>query len=253
MSRYDRSPDSRRVAVDAPLGLGVITAACASEPPPPPQVPVVVAPEPPPEPACPVGTVKKDGKCRPEQVCLDEQDERERAAIASQSCVGRADCERACGEGRLRSCTDFGVMLQEGKHGAANLEMALTLFKKACVGGDGDACCKLGVAYEEGRGIEKDQARSVELYRQSCNCRSSLGCNDFAFAVEKGQGTGQDKARATGLYVRSCNLGSALGCKNAGVSATTAGPASRRACRARSSCTRAPATAISRAAATTSR
>ncbi len=148
-----------------------------------------------------------------------------------------ANYKKACDNGGLGWCQNYGERAAEGNGMPKNLDIAIAALEKACMGrymgscgpgarflidkddharafklakqgcddSDGDSCYRVGWLYEAGKGApEKSAETAVKFYETSCNFDSPIGCNGLANMKFAGVGTAENKSEAFGLYKKAC-------------------------------------------------
>jgi TPR repeat protein len=97
-----------------------------------------------------------------------------------------------------------------------NLRRAAAIYLQACDAGFAKSCSNLGVLYEEGRGVPADDARAVGLFDKSCAARDPIGCANYALRLTTGRGVAKDTARAARLMAFACSAENGQSCNNLG-------------------------------------
>jgi len=121
--------------------------------------------------------------------------------IAKDLTAGIAALEKACLGHYFRSC-GVGARFLIDKDDYAR---ALTLAKQGCDDEDGDSCYRVGWLTEAGKGgIEKNATAAVTHYETSCKLDAPVGCNGLANMRYAGSGTKEDKPAALDLYKKAC-------------------------------------------------
>lgn len=122
--------------------------------------------------------------------------------------------EKACAADDMESCTNFGVILQNGLAGRAkDHPRAFALTKKACEGSHKGACGNLGTFYVMGQGVEKDEALGVKLLGVACDAEDMGSCVSLAKCLQAGVGGPVDAARAETLLKLACDRGNGQACR----------------------------------------
>ncbi|MGC1498039.1 MAG: tetratricopeptide repeat protein, partial [Sulfitobacter sp.] len=106
---------------------------------------------------------------------------------------------KACLGGITIECANTAFAIQEIKPAEASL-----LWAKACDKGDATSCSNLGIMYQNGVGVGQDEARAAELYQVACTVGNIAGCSNLGIMYQNGIGVGQDEARAAELYQMAC-------------------------------------------------
>ncbi|EAK5748022.1 sel1 repeat family protein [Campylobacter lari] len=91
---------------------------------------------------------------------------------------------------------------------------AIKYYKQACDLNSGISCSNLGVMYEDGKGVEKDNFKAVEFYQKACSLNDNLGCFNLAIMYENGKGIRKDTSKALEYFGKACDLKSDDGCEN---------------------------------------
>jgi TPR repeat protein len=148
-----------------------------------------------------------------------------------------ANYKKACDNGGLGWCQNYGERVAEGIGIAKDRDAAIAALEKACLGSymgscgpgarflidkeeharaktlavkgcaddDGDSCYRLGWLYEAGKGgVEKSAEEAVKQYEVSCKLDSPIGCNGLANMYAAGTGIAKDPAKALELYKKAC-------------------------------------------------
>lgn len=147
-----------------------------------------------------------------------------------------ANYRKACDNGGLGWCQNYGERVAEGTGVAKDLTAAVNALEKACLGRyfgscgvgarflidkdeharaaklakqgcddqDGDSCYRLGWLTESGKGVTADVAAAKNLYETSCKLESPVGCNGLANMHAAGSGTPKDVTKALEIYKKAC-------------------------------------------------
>ncbi|EAK9946496.1 sel1 repeat family protein [Campylobacter lari] len=91
---------------------------------------------------------------------------------------------------------------------------AIKYSQQACDLNSGISCSNLGVMYEDGKGVEKDNFKAVEFYQKACSLNDNLGCFNLAIMYENGKGIRKDTSKALEYFGKACDLKSDEGCEN---------------------------------------
>lgn len=132
---------------------------------------------------------------------------------------GRANqlFQNACNGGAGGSCTNLGILYQNGLGVPKDDARAVSFYRKACEDGDALGCNNLGWMYDQARGVTQDAGRAVELYRKACDDGHFMGCGNLAEAYLEGRGVTQDAGRGLELYRKACDDGYAGACNQVGI------------------------------------
>lgn len=148
-----------------------------------------------------------------------------------------ANYKKACDNGGLGWCQNFGERAADGNGMPKNVDAAIAALEKACLGrymgscgvgarflidredypralklakqgcddDDGDSCYRLAWLHESGKaGLEKSEATAVKFYETSCKLDSPIGCNGLANMLYAGAGIAKDLGKALELYKKAC-------------------------------------------------
>lgn len=148
-----------------------------------------------------------------------------------------ANYKKACDNGGLGWCQNYGERAAAGNGMAKDVNAALAALEKACLGGYGgscgpgarlaidkddharafklakkgcdddeaDACFRLGLLHDSGKGVpEKSVETAVKFFEQACKLESPVGCNNLANNKYAGTGTTASKSEAFDLYKKAC-------------------------------------------------
>ena len=102
--------------------------------------------------------------------------------------------KKACKNGRMRACTNLGILYFTGDGVEKNHKKAKKLFVKACKKHYSRACYQLGTIYKRGAdGIERDTRRSRMFYALTCKLGYMPGCDQYQLIREKPELKGSGK------------------------------------------------------------
>ncbi|MBF7048914.1 sel1 repeat family protein [Campylobacter volucris] len=91
---------------------------------------------------------------------------------------------------------------------------AMKYCKQACDLNSGISCSNLGVMYEDGKGAEKDNFKAVEFYQKACKLNDNVGCSHLGYMYANGYGIKKDNFKAINFFQKACDLRDDLGCQN---------------------------------------
>ncbi|MBX3190855.1 MAG: sel1 repeat family protein [Labilithrix sp.] len=208
------SPDDKRAPAQCQafirLELKAIApkkAATAAAEPPPPEPKAASAEVAAAEPTCPKGLVMAEGKCT----------EPANAAAYLCNASNANECVEQCGKGNGGSCGAAGALYVSGRGGAGRDEVkARELFNKGCTASDVKSCTNLGVLLAQGRGGAKDAAGAAKNFEKGCADADALACGMLGTLYQTGDGVAKDEAKATALLTKGCEGGNDHACGAAG-------------------------------------
>jgi hypothetical protein len=144
-----------------------------------------------------------------------------------------------CAHGAGRSCLSAGIIREEGRVAARDLNVAARNFARACdlrvpdscsrlIGvvrangaavflpacdrGDGESCFFLASLHYAGGGVPKDYGRAMSLFQRSCDSGWSRGCGGLGELYQSGRGVQADAVQAAHFYDKACRDGVAASC-----------------------------------------
>ncbi|MBP9086109.1 MAG: sel1 repeat family protein [Kofleriaceae bacterium] len=88
-----------------------------------------------------------------------------------------ATYQQACKGGDMVSCTNLGVLYEQGIGVPKDATKAAALFEQACKGGDMVGCANLGILHADGTGVPKDATKAAALFQQACAGGLAQACN----------------------------------------------------------------------------
>ena len=94
----------------------------------------------------------------------------------------------------------------------AAAQARVVTYQQACKGGDMVSCTNLGVLYEQGTGVTKNAARAATLYQQACAGGEKAGCAGLGVLHARGTGVPKDATKAAAFFQRACAGGFAQAC-----------------------------------------
>jgi TPR repeat protein len=147
---------------------------------------------------CPAGFVSVDNKC----------------ALADQATAYRcqpdnvAECRTQCEAGSAESCHNLAVLVDRGKDGAPDRELATTLFEKACEGGNLNSCSALSYRLD----WKAQPERVIGLLQKSCDGEDAVSCRVLGNALVRGDQLGKDTSRGEQLLLRGCTMAEMYAC-----------------------------------------
>jgi TPR repeat protein len=56
----------------------------------------------------------------------------------------------------------------------------------------GVSCSQLGLMYEEGKGVKQDDFKAFKFYQKACDLNFSGGCSNLGLSYKEGKGVKQD-------------------------------------------------------------
>jgi TPR repeat protein len=86
------------------------------------------------------------------------------------------DCVARCETGDAASCARAGVLYEDGRRIAPDVDKAWSLLQKACAGGDALGCGALSQLFLSDDGLKRDAARAAELAQVACDGGDGHGC-----------------------------------------------------------------------------
>jgi len=90
------------------------------------------------------------------------------------------------GGGVLTSCSNLGLLYQNG-HGVKQDDFqAANLFRKACDGGASSGCGNLATAYLRGRGVPQDESEALTYFSKGCELKNPKSCEQYSL-LKKGK------------------------------------------------------------------
>ena len=147
-----------------------------------------------------------------------EQEQAAQAQATSSKPKSRqADLDTRCDRGEMDSCTNLGVLYEQGDGVTQDYDHARLLYLKACDGGEMTGCKNAGYCYHYGLGVAQDYEHARRLYQKACNGGNLPGCTNLGALYANGQGVAQDYGRARQLFEQACDGGQMLGCNNLGM------------------------------------
>jgi TPR repeat protein len=100
----------------------------------------------------------------------------DRLRTASKLEQARTQCRRGCMLGDDAACATYGVMLDNGQGGPADVFRAAAVLERACDLGKASACRNWGIMVEAGRGVKQDPNQAQEIYDRACQQQDSEAC-----------------------------------------------------------------------------
>jgi hypothetical protein len=125
--------------------------------------------------------------------------------------------DKACAGGSWESCTDLGLMFDQGRGVAKDYSHAISLYSKACDASYGTGCNNLGVMYEDGRGLAKDDSQALALFSKGCSGGDADSCGNLGAMYSAGAGVPKDLSRAGTLLAKACDGGRSFYCYSLGL------------------------------------
>lgn len=108
--------------------------------------------------------------------------------------------ERAVAAGHGPSMVSLGVLYQEGKGVAQDIDRARTLYEGPAADGNGRALNNLGLLYVRGTGVDQDYGHAAQLFAAAAERGVQEAMTNLGVLYENGFGVPLDEARAAALY-----------------------------------------------------
>ena len=96
-------------------------------------------------------------------------------------------------------------------------DKAAKQWQKACEADVSESCSNLGVLYENGQGVQQDFHKAAKLFEKACDDGYSQSCNNLGNLYSKGQSVKQDHLKAAKLWQKACDDEISPSCSNLGV------------------------------------
>ena len=100
--------------------------------------------------------------------------------------------EQACNSRFAPSCTDLGVLYEDGQGVKQDYLQAKKLYEKACDNGSQRACHNLALLYKNGKGVKQDNKQAAKFYKKACDSNVSQSCFNLGLLYLNGKGVKQD-------------------------------------------------------------
>ncbi len=116
--------------------------------------------------------------------------------------------ETGCEAGSDYACFNAGVSLVDQNQA----EKGARYHARACDLDNPMSCTNLGLLHENGRGVAHDQAKANQLYDKGCEGNNYVGCANLGRNYLKGRGLPVDADRGIALLNRACEGGHGKAC-----------------------------------------
>lgn len=123
---------------------------------------------------------------------------------------------RACFNNSFGACNNLGEMLISNRARTRDPRRARAVFQQACANDFFRACTNLGILRANAVGGPLDLVGARIVYTKACEGGSADGCNNLAELLATGKGGAEDFAAARRRFSESCEGGFAPGCANLG-------------------------------------
>lgn len=123
-------------------------------------------------------------------------------------------CQKSCNDGDMEACTTLGILLYEGRDGAAiDTTRAVTYWRRACQLSNFLACARLGRAEATGVGTAKNLGSARRYLQQACDAGESVACAWYGgMLLDPAGGVPADPERAKALFEANCTGDIKAGC-----------------------------------------
>jgi hypothetical protein len=155
--------------------------------------------------------------CGTPQQCFDAAKARE----AVVDLAGAAVLFDAACPGHGEACVGLGLLTQDGRGVARDIDEAMRLYRQGCDEGHGVGCFNLGIMFMEGNGVAQDTRRADEefakaraAYERQCGATPPHACTNLGVLHEHGFGTPVSREKARAVYLRGCDGGERDACVN---------------------------------------